>query len=285
MMKWIRMASRATAVPSGGQHRRAGGNACSRAGCNCPLGNPPSRAGLTRVTIFFAIFAAFVSAGCMRLGFWQISRLHERRARNAEVLASMQLPAVILSSGAMTDTLPQYRPVSARGTYDFDQELVLVSRARNGAPGVHLITPLRLDDGSRVLVNRGWVYAPDGMRISREKWREDSAAAVEGYVEPFVPPQAGPVSTPSVRRGVRRLDFDSIAVLLPYPVRRLVIVQRIDSGEQAATSHGHPVRLELPVLDDGPHPEYAVQWFSFAAVGVFGTIYVIRRDLKSRSTG
>jgi surfeit locus 1 family protein len=39
-----------------------------------------------------------------------------------------------------------------------------------------------------------------------------------------------------------------------------------------------PMRLELPETDDGPHLGYAIQWFSFAAIGLIGwLVLVIRR--------
>jgi cytochrome oxidase assembly protein ShyY1 len=41
---------------------------------------------------------------------------------------------------------------------------------------------------------------------------------------------------------------------------------------------GHPARRELPVLDDGPHRSYAVQWFCFAAIALGGAAAVIRRE-------
>ena len=41
-----------------------------------------------------------------------------------------------------------------------------------------------------------------------------------------------------------------------------------------------PVRLALPVLDDGPHLNYAVQWFTFATIALVGVGTMIAQDLK-----
>lgn len=243
-------------------------------------GHPGTRRGFTRPTVFFAIFALAVSAGCVRLGFWQVSRLHERQERNAAVLATGDRPAIPID--AVTPETPRFQRVTAGGRYDFEHEVVYTSRARNGAPGVELLTPLVLHDSLAVLVNRGWVYAPDGMRIDRSLWTEDVSAEVEGYAEPFAAASDGPVSTPSVPRGVRRLDRDSIAVLVPYHLLPVLVVQRLDSGEATATARGIPVRVEPPPLDEGSHRAYALQWFSFAAVGLFGTAHVLSRDRRTR---
>jgi surfeit locus 1 family protein len=231
-----------------------------------------------KATLFFSIFALAISVGCIRLGFWQVRRLAERRAANALVMARLGAPSVPLAT-LTGDTALRFRRASAVGTYDFPNEFVLTSRSRNGSPGVHVITPLRVaGNDTAVLVNRGWVYAPDGMKIDLTLYREDSATTeVDGFVERFAVAQ-GPVSTPSVGRAVRRLDHDSIAPRLPYPVTPVILVQQKDSGEFAAVGRGTPVRIEPPPLDEGSHRAYAIQWFGFALVGIAGTILVLQRD-------
>lgn len=231
-----------------------------------------------RATLFFALFALAISAGCIRLGFWQVSRWREHLAVNAQVIGRLDAAAVPIASIA-PDTGVRFRRAFAEGRYDFEREIVHTTRPRNGAPGVHILTPLRWGD-SAVLVNRGWVYAPDGMRIDHALWREDSVARVEGFVEVYAPTIAGPVSTPSVERGVRALAFDSISALLPYGLLSVLIVQRVDSGEAAALSAGTPVRVDPPPLSQGPHRAYAVQWFAFALVGIVGTGLVLARDRR-----
>ena len=50
--------------------------------------------------------------------------------------------------------------------YDFANEYALASRTRQGSPGVNIMTPLRIaGTDTAVLVNRGWVYAPDAMTV------------------------------------------------------------------------------------------------------------------------
>jgi surfeit locus 1 family protein len=234
-----------------------------------------------RATIFFAVFAIVASLGCIRLGFWQLERLGERRATNAQVLARLTETPVPLERVPRNSSV-RFRRATATGTYDFDHEFVLTSRSRNGAPGVHVITPLRLPSGdSAVLVNRGWAYAPDGMRVDLSLFREDTNAAVDGYVDEYAVAQA-PVSTPSVERAVRRLDRDSLAARIPYPLAPVILVQQKDSGESIAVDRGTPVRVEPPRLDEGPHRSYAIQWFGFALVGIVGSVLVLQRDRKRR---
>jgi surfeit locus 1 family protein len=238
---------------------------------------------IRRGTLAFAAFAMVVSLGCIRLGFWQLERLDERRTANAQVIARLGEAAVPLERLPRNSAV-RFRRATATGTYDFANEFVVTSRGRHGSPGVHIITPLRTGAGdTAVLVNRGWAYAPDGMRVDLALFREDSIAVVDGFAEEFSVSQ-GPVSTPSVVRAVRRLDRDSIAARVPYPLAPVVLVQQMDSGEATAVDRGTPVRVEPPPLDEGPHRAYAIQWFAFALVGIVGTLLVLQRD-RTRRTG
>ena len=234
-------------------------------------------------TLFFTLFALAVSLGCIRLGFWQLERLRERRERNEQVRARLGEAPIPLENLPRNSTV-RFRRVRTTGTYDFSNELVLTSRGRNGAPGVHIVTPLRRPGtDTAVLVNRGWAYSPDGMNVDLGVFREDSNAIIDGFVEEFAVAQ-GPVTTPSVARAVRRLDHDSLLARLPYPLVPLVLVQTKDSGEFKAVDRGTPVRIEPPRLDEGPHRAYAIQWFGFALVGIAGSVIVLQRDRMRRAS-
>lgn len=233
-------------------------------------------------TIFFTLFALAVSLGCIQLGFWQLERLRERREANAQVMARLAEAPVPVERLPRNSTV-RFRRATTSGTYDFSNEFVQTTRARNGAPGVHIITPLRRPGtDTALLVNRGWAYTPDGMRVDLNVFREDSNTIVDGFVDEFST-AAGPVSTPSVERAVRRLDRDSIAARLPYPIANAILVQQKDSGEFVAVDRGTPVRIDPPRLDEGPHRSYAIQWFGFALVGIAGSAVVLLRDRKRRA--
>ena len=65
-----------------------------------------------------------------------------------------------------------------------------------------------------------------------------------------------------------------------YPIANYAIVLQADTRESAATiaaTNGPrvPVRVPPPVLDDGPHLNYAIQWFSFALIAIVGTAYAL----------
>ena len=125
-----------------------------------------------------------------------------------------------------------------------------------------------------VLVNRGWVYSPDGGTVDRSRWREGDSARVTGYVEMYAA-DAGVTSTATDPRIVRRVSRQEIAAKVPYPVAPYYLVSIGDS-----TGATHPARREVPTLDDGPHRSYAVQWFCFAAIALGGAAAVVWRERR-----
>jgi len=230
---------------------------------------------VSRATSGFILFAVAVSLGCIRLGFWQLSRLDERRARNAAIAERLAAAPTSLDSALRDTATARYRRVQLRGRFDYGHERFLTSRGRDGAPGVHLLTPLlRPGTDTAVLIIRGWVYSPDGAHIDLGRWHEGDSVALEGFVDDFTSGR-GPVTPREPDRGIRRLEFDSLRVSLPYSLAPKVVVQTSDSAERA----DRPARLHGPALDEGPHKGYAMQWFAFAAIGLIGVGAVLRREL------
>jgi surfeit locus 1 family protein len=225
------------------------------------------------------LFAAFALAGAalfIRLGFWQVDRLDQRRARNR--LVATQLAA---APAPWSTTIARYRRVRLVGSPDYELEIVLVGRSREGSPGVNLVTPLRLPGSdTAVLVNRGWVYSPDATAVDHARWREGDTLAVEGYVEAFTEP--GPGDLPAHQRLARRLSHAAVSARFPYPIAPAYVVA-IDTGKVPRPDA--PARPGLPAPDEGPHLGYAVQWFAFALIAVVGAGIALTTGRRDRTSG
>ncbi len=208
-----------------------------------------------------AVAALAIAALCARLGVWQLDRLAQRRARNVEIAARLAKPPLPVGRGTAPDSVRQRRVV-ARGVYDFARERVWPLRSFDDSPGVALVTPLRLADGSAVLVDRGWVPSPDAYHVDEALYREPDSATVEGLG--VIPP------APSRGRG----DVDPAAWRdsMPYALLPFILQQTGPSARR-----GLPRRWPPPSLDDGPHLSYAIQWFSFALIIVVGTGALLRK--------
>jgi len=223
----------------------------------------------------FVAFALISAAVFVRLGFWQLSRRQERRARNALVAARLDSTAVSVASLPRDSALARFRRVRVTGVPDYEHELVWAARTHKGSPGVNLLTPVRLPGSdTAILLNRGWVYSGDGATVDLAKWRDRDSTFI-GYVEEL-PSVAGASYTdrPSV---IARLSHDVVAKALPYPVAPVYVIVLSDS----AIAADRIARLSAPPLDEGPHLSYAFQWFAFATVALVGVGIVLRQSRSS----
>ena len=228
---------------------------------------------------FFAL-AMVVGLACVRLGFWQLDRLAERRAQNAAVQAQLDLPAVSLPEDLDGPQDPPYRRATARGTFDPSQEIYLSGRSRDGVAGVHVVTPLRLEgSGQTLLVDRGWISDPVYRTESPETWSIEGTVEVNGVLLPTQHEPAlafladrlpGPGEPPL--RSWRALFIPGIQAQLPYPILELYLMQETPPGTDSA-----PVPTPELDLSEGPHLGYAIQWFAFAAIAFVGGLLRLRR--------
>lgn len=228
-----------------------------------------------------ALVTAMVSAG-----FWQLSRLQEKRDRNERVAArTAASPVDVTGLAAPGDFAAapdlKYRRVVAHGTYLVDDEVLVRSRSLDGAPGAWVLTPLELADGTAVTVNRGWIpnlgdlhevpaaaAAPEGpvtvtglVRLTETRGAFGSQDPAEGTL------------TDLARADIGRLDKQVDIDLLPFYVQMLTQDPAPDLDRQ-------PAPLPAPTMDEGPHFSYAVQWFIFTTVAVVGYPLILRRRAR-----
>jgi surfeit locus 1 family protein len=209
------------------------------------------------------------------LGLWQLRRLKERQSINASLASRAIAPAVAIT-GLPSDTAKaHYRRVSLDGNYDYANEIVLTLRSRDGSPGVNIVTPARLaGSDTALLVVRGWVYSPNGMTVDLTRWREGSQLTGHGFVETYPPSRQGANASPTHSNAYRWLDRAALEKRFHYPLKPYYVVV---TSPPVDTTKDAPPRLNVPPMDEGPHKSYALQWFSFAAISIIGTILFLRR--------
>jgi surfeit locus 1 family protein len=231
------------------------------------------------------LVAVVAAAGCVRLGLWQLSRLEERRAFNARLYARFAAPPVPLAALPTDTAESRYRRVALEGTWDTTREVRLVSRTRNGSPGINFVTPLRrAGTDTVVLVNRGWVYAQDAKTPAEPaRWRprRDTATGV-AFVDVFPMGLPGPATVEGDTAVIRRLEPAALRARWPYPIAAYYLVLQPSATDTTIERDSTPVRLALPPMSEGPHRSYALQWFAFATVAVVGAGVFVRADRRRR---
>jgi len=221
----------------------------------------------------FAVIAVVVAAVCVRLGMWQLDRLAERRAANAEALAARAAPEVMLAPGALGPELAGRRVIVA-GEFDRSGEVVIRGQAWDGGPGVRVVTPLRIAGSDTVvMVDRGFVKSPDAVHADLTGLDEPGRRTVRGLAFPLGRREDGGQPLERDRAATwRGLDRDALRARLPFPVAAVWVLETPDS-----TLPPWPRRMAAPALDDGPHLSYAIQWFAFALIGLVGAAVVAFR--------
>ncbi len=228
-----------------------------------------------------------MAAVCVRLGFWQLSRLAEKQALNARLRAALAAPPRPLPpTGVPADSLDAARFI-VRGWFDQRNQIVLVNRVHGGEPGVEIVTPMKPEDGSEVLlVNRGWVPAADAATANPADYPAPGLQTAVGLLSripqvvrpsttlwrPNPPPGPFPDSGQIHVRSTPRLDFDEVNNEFPYMVRGVILRELSTPGDA-----GLPARAEARLYDETIHKSYAAQWFLFGTIALVGPFLLLRR--------
>ena len=227
---------------------------------------------LSRRWLGLALAVLLLATLCVRLGFWQLSRLHERQADNAVIEQNMSADPVpvasIAGAGESVGAADEWRPVTATGTYDTDQQLLVRYQTSGQARGVDVLVPLVTEGGAAVLVDRGFFESPAGTpdpaevppppagEVTVTGWlREDSTASSSATV--------------ASDGTVRAVSSAALADSLPYPMTGGWVQAREETPAPAEALIGP----EPPELDSGPHFFYALQWWFFALLALTGYFY------------
>lgn len=240
------------------------------------------------------LLAVTVVVSFTQFGFWQLRRHDQRMERNAAIEARLAAPAVsvdaALSEAAglrsqgvdgLVDPL-SYRPVTLRGRYDSEAEVLKRGVVRDGTPGFHVITPLLLEHGGVVLVDRGWVPQQFDSVPVAPALPDAGDVDVRGWAFPPDVPPTGPLASlaprdPPVGRLVQvaYVDVERLAEQMPQPL--LPIQVRLDAPPRPPGDASLPLPPRAPEIDLGPHLGYALQWFAFVVITLVGYVALLRR--------
>ncbi|MEZ4870351.1 MAG: SURF1 family protein [Caldilineaceae bacterium] len=210
----------------------------------------------------------------IRLGFWQLDRLEQRRAFNRMVAARWDQAPFDLNQSALPSVLEDlgYRRVQVEGHFDYANQILLKNQTRDDAPGAILVTPLVFADNKAILVARGWIpldLAPP------ERWAQLDEAQGDTTI-------VGMIQASQVLAGAKaptepqlewfRIDIEAIQPQMPYTLQPVFLTQLPEPGRSI---NELPYR-EVPfTLTEANHFSYALQWFMFAVVLGIGYLQYI----------
>jgi surfeit locus 1 family protein len=233
------------------------------------------------------LLVLLATAVLMRLGFWQLDRLEQRRAFNEHFLSVMALPPLDISVTPAEDLAGmEYRLATVTGVYDHENQVALRNQYNDLVFGYHLITPLVLSDGTAILVDRGWIPASGNETPTDwRKYDQPGQQTVSGVLRLGEEPEIGDVRDPELAEGQTRLVFWNTVHLaridsqIPYPL--LPVFLQPDHDPANTEPPIVPVRPAIEITE-GSHQGYAMQWFTFAAMLFFGYPFFLRKQLTEK---
>jgi cytochrome oxidase assembly protein ShyY1 len=210
------------------------------------------------------------------LSLWQFHRLDDRKAFNREVTERSSLSVVDVGTLDISDPAAvQWRPAGARGTYLPDEQVLIVNRSQGGVAGMNVLTPLLLDDGRAIIVNRGFIAlnatppaAPSGevkvvgLLRSTEARTTGQAREASGELTEFF-----------------RLDIARLQEQIEPELLNVALVAEVSEPADSTTL----LPVSSPELSEGSHLSYAIQWLIFATAVIVGWILAVRKSVANRA--
>ncbi len=228
---------------------------------------------LLLATVLMALLTA-------RLGWWQLDRAAQKVAVQQSLDERRALPPLTqpaLATLAADVPAQQHRRATLQGRWLAERTVYLDNRPMKARTGFYVVTPLLLDDGTAVLVQRGWLPRDlmDRTRLAPHTTPE-STVTVQGTINPalarlyeFDAAASGPIR--------QNLDLDVFRAESRLSLRPWVLVQ--EDGTEPV-SDGLLRQWPAPSTGVDKHHGYAFQWFSLCALTLF--LYVWFQFIRPR---
>lgn len=220
-----------------------------------------------RPSLFGSLLTLVGIVCAVALGIWQLDRA-EQKQRLLDQFARGQAPTQALQTADVS--LQRYRHVRVVGRYDSEHQVLLDNMpSAMGRAGFRVLTPLHMENGHWLLVDRGWI--PLGAtRTELPEVRVTSALLAQPVA---ISGRLDALPEPGMRLGENRLlgSAASWPRVLNFP-RHAELEQLLDRKLlpgllllDAAEPQGYE-RAWGAHLGIGPprHIAYAVQWFAMA---------------------
>lgn len=208
--------------------------------------------------LVLALTASFIA-----LGFWQLARNNHKHALVREARAAFAAPAPDI-----TTAVTEGGRAEAKGHYDPEHEVLLRNQVHDGKDGNDVLTPLVMQNGAAVLVDRGWTASVGitGNRLVTVTQAGDVVVRGIAHTSSTLSPQ-DTVSDTGGQLALPRVDLARIGQGLPYKLQPNWIQAQAQIPEPIA---GAPLLPQPPAPDQVNHMEYTIEWFSFALIGIIG---------------
>ena len=217
--------------------------------------------------IFPLVFGLVGTAILMSLGFWQLQRMNWKAGILADIDARLAQAPVVLPA-APDQIGDKYLQVEVSGQIEGTELHVLTFG--EGTPGFRVIAPMVMDDGRRILVDRGFLpeIEKDAPRVGGD------VTAVGALVWPQETDKYVP--DPNYEKNIW------FARDVPLMATSLETEQVMLAISRSTNNEGIiPQRVSVNISNR--HLEYVMTWFSLAVIWIGMTGYALWRIKRKTS--
>jgi surfeit locus 1 family protein len=233
-------------------------------------------------TIIIVVLMLAGLAVLCSLGWWQVERLFwkEELLRTVQERVSRQpVPVDEFLGKELPKDQWSYTPVTVTGTFNHQAEVYYFATGQSGASGWNVHTPLEREDGTAVVVNRGFVPFDMKAPEKRPEGQVDGLQTVTGLIRvPAVEkPSAAFENAPEKREFYWR-DLEAMTALMRSGSGQTFLPLLVEADE-TANPGGWPKGGTTIIKFSNNHLQYAITWFGLAAtmLGVGGYFLYSRR--------
>ncbi|MBV8060776.1 MAG: SURF1 family protein [Alphaproteobacteria bacterium] len=208
------------------------------------------------LTIFFVVLCGF-------LGAWQMQRLQEKTDLLQLIAERTVQPYTDLSVLRIGNDI-DYMRVAASGRFNHDNEMYMTAISKAGEGGYDVLTPMLMEDGRWVLVNRGWIPYKNKDPLTRLQGQVQGMVRIHGTLR--LPQKTWLMHGHDQLSGVwRGVDLDAMARENNIPGFLPFIVELDDTPNPGGLPVGGQTRFDLP----NNHFGYAMTWYGLAFIALF----------------
>ena len=244
-----------------------------------------ARKGIRPAAIAVMVMTIILTGSLLALGTWQVNRLVWKRDLVARVeerahAAPIEAPAAS-EWPALTDPAQyEYRRVKITGTFRHQDE-VQVYTVTDLGPGYWVLTPLERQDGTRIIINRGFV--PTDKRAPETRDEGEVAGTVE-IVGLMRAPETGGLFLRTNDPQNDRWYSRNIAQITTAKKIENAAPFYIDA-DATANPGGLPVGGKTMLTVPNNHLSYAITWYILAGMVVAAGWYVLRNLNAPKARG
>ncbi|OLL23083.1 Cytochrome oxidase assembly protein shy1 [Neolecta irregularis DAH-3] len=217
----------------------------------------------------------------MALGTWQVYRHRWKSDLIEKYTSRLNMKPILCPDDLDPEHAREnwdHRKVLVKGKWRHDLEMLVGIRTRDGRGGFHVITPLQRQDGSKVLVNRGWIASKFRDQESRKLGLPEDEVVVHALVRPH--PRKN-IFTPENKPHEDKFYFTDVPQMVELTMSKPIYLENIieddDFKADMDAKCGIPIGRNPTINLSNNHLSYIFTWYALAGATSLMLYFLLRK--------